>query len=82
MNISEAHDAQVLLDFVTRLTVWEYVPDPAGPTMDGAPEPLNESRLLGAIERLAERSHKALGAGMGAAEAGAAARAAGIGGPS
>jgi hypothetical protein len=40
---------------------------------------LNESRLIGAVERLAERSHARLGAGMTRQDAVAGVRAAGIG---
>lgn len=64
MNISEACDVQALLDFVTRLTVWE-----------AEVEPDEGSRLRGAVERLADRSQARLGAGIDGAQAVAACRA-------
>jgi hypothetical protein len=70
VNISEAVDVQALVDFVTRLTMWEADLDPDA----GSP-------LLGVVERLAQRSKDRLGAGMDGPTALAAARAAGIGAP-
>ena len=58
MNITEAHDVQALLDFTANLTLWE-----------GA-APVDEALIRGAVQRLADRSHKALGAGIRGDETG------------
>lgn len=70
MNISEACDAQAVVEFLTRITLLEV----AEPGETSA----TDSALHGAIERLAARSRARLGAGIDGPEAVAAARRAGI----
>ena len=58
--MGEAAGVQVLLDWVLSITVHEHAPDA---------DVADDETLLKTVGHLAERSHKALGAGVGRAEA-------------
>lgn len=69
-TIAEANAVNTVLDWLAHITLWEHDTPPADdPDVDPFSNPPGDQALRRALELLAVRAHRALGAGVTQADA-------------